>query len=123
MVKVSSFLIRIGLAFSFLYAAVDSFINPDSWTGFFPSVMRNLLAPNILLVVFALVEALLALWLISGIDTFYSAILSAVLLLGIIITNIGAFEIIFRDVTIFFAALALVALHYGEKFSRKSGYF
>lgn len=118
--KLSSFLIRVGLAFSFLYAVIDSFINPDAWIGFFPSVMRNFLAPNVLLVVFALVEALLALWLISGIDAFYSAIISALLLLGIIITNIGVFEIIFRDVTIFFAALALVALHYGEKFSKKS---
>lgn len=118
--KLPSFLIRIGLAFSFMYAAIDSFIHPDAWVGFFPVVMRNVIAPHILLIVFAVIEALLALWLISGVDAFYSASLSALLLFGIIVTNMRAFEIIFRDVAVFFAALALAVIQYGEKFSRKS---
>lgn len=107
--KLSSFLLRLGLAFSFAYAAADSFIKPDNWIGFFPLIIRNLMSPPLLLIAFALLQAGLALWLISGKAVFYSASLSALLLFGIIIVNFGQFEIIFRDVTILFAALALAA--------------
>lgn len=118
-IKLPSFLIRIGLAFSFMYAAIDSFRNPDAWIGFFPTAMRNIIPQNVLLTVFSIIEILLALWLISGIYSFYGASFSALILLGIITINIGALEIIFRDVTIFFAALALVVMEYEEKFLRK----
>lgn len=114
--KLSSFLLRLGLAFSFAYAAADSFINPDAWIGFFPLIIRNLMTPSLLLIAFALLQAGLALWLISGKAVFYSAIFSALILFGIIIVNLGQLEIIFRDVTILFAALALAAAEAKAKF-------
>ena len=54
----------------------------------------------------------LALWLLSGKYTFYAAILAAVTLLGIIFPNISDLDVIFRDVAIFFGAVALALLTY-----------
>ena len=36
-----SFLLRVGIAFSFLYAAAQSFLNPSNWVGFFPVWMQS----------------------------------------------------------------------------------
>lgn len=97
-------LLRVGLAFAFLYAAISAFITPSSWLGFLPSFLRT----TTILALFSIVEIIVALWLLSGKKVFYASILSVLMLLGIILFNLGALEIIFRDVTILLAALALV---------------
>ncbi len=110
--KLVSLLLRIGLAFVFLYVAVASFLAPDSWIGFFPAVFKNIFPQNLLLTGFSVYEILLGLWLLWGRYAFYSAPLAVLTLLGIIIPNLGALDIIFRDVGLLFAALALAALNY-----------
>lgn len=105
-----SFFLRFGIAFSFLYTAVSSFLSPNSWIGFFPMFLRDLIPANILLLIFSIFEIILALWLISNKAIFYASILSSFTLLGIIIFNFSSFDIVFRDVTILFAALALAFL-------------
>ena len=98
-----SFFLRFGIAFSFLYASISSFLNPNAWIGFFPLFLRNLIPSNILLLIFSIFEIILALWLISNKAIFYASILSSFVLLGIIIFNFNSFDIVFRDVTILFA--------------------
>lgn len=105
-----SFFLRFGIAFSFLYAAVSSFLNPNAWIGFFPIFLRNLIPVNILLILFSIFEIILGIWLISNKATFYASILASFALLGIIIFNFSSFDIVFRDVTILFAAIALAFL-------------
>ncbi len=112
--KSVSLLLRIGLAFAFLYAAIGSFLAPDSWIGFFPPFLRNIFPPNLLLVGFSVYEILLGLWLLWGGYAFYSASLAVLTLLGIIIPNLGALDIIFRDVGLLFAALGLAVLNYNK---------
>lgn len=107
-------LLRIGLAFVFLYAAIASFLAPDSWIGFFSPFLRNIFPPKLLLASFSVYEISLGLWLLWGRYAFYSASLATLTLLGIIIPNLGALDIIFRDISIFFTALALAALNYKE---------
>jgi len=110
-----SFLLRAGLATVFLYAAVSAFLNPQSWVGYFPAFITTLFSPNALLIAFSVYEIVLALWLMSGIRPMYAAITAAATLVAIIIGNLTLMDIVFRDVAIFFAALALAALHWNER--------
>ncbi|MEK7464257.1 MAG: hypothetical protein AAB617_00570 [Patescibacteria group bacterium] len=111
----SSFLLRIGLAFTFIYAAVGSFLEPNSWIGFFPVWLRNLAPENILLTGFSVYELVLSAWLLSGYKILITSVLSAITIFGVIIFNLGAMDIIFRDVAILFAALALLFLNLESK--------
>ncbi len=105
-----SFFLRVGLAIVFLYAAVAAFLDPNSWIGFLPSPLRAMLPAQALLTAFSIYEIILALWLLSGKKTYYAAILSGLTMLAIIVFNMGALDIIFRDVAILFMALALATL-------------
>lgn len=109
--KLVSFLLRTGLAVVFLYAAIASFLSPDSWVGFFPMWLRDVLPEAFLLTAFSLYECVLGLWLISGWRPIPAALLAAFTLLGVVIVNIGAFDIVFRDVALVGMALALAVLH------------
>lgn len=92
----------------FLYAAVAATLEPTAWVGFFPQFLRALIPDKILLTLFALYELGLGLLVLSGRKTFYAGLLASATLLAIIITNITLLDIVFRDIAIFFAALALV---------------
>ena len=106
----ASLFLRVGIAFALFYASVFSFVNPSSWIGFFPSFLTSSIPSEILLPAFSVYEAFLGLWLFSNKKIFYTAILSAATMLGIVIFNLGVMEIVFRDVAIFFMAIALAAL-------------
>lgn len=112
--KLVSLLLRIGLASVLLYAAVDSFVNPLEWVGFFPAWMRAIVDGNVLLWFFSLYELTLGIWLLSGKMMRYAGLLSAATFTGIVVANLGAFDLVFRDVTMVFSALALAALHWEQ---------
>lgn len=109
--KLVSLFLRLGLAFVFLYAAGASFFDPNSWSGFFPQFLQNIFPRALLLAGFSIFEIVLGLWLLSGWRIFYAAVFAVLALLGIIIPNLGAFDIIFRDVAILTSAVALAVLH------------
>lgn len=106
-----SILLRVGLVLVFLYAAVDSFLEPLVWQSYLPGFLTDLVPAKQLLVVFSVYEIILSVWLISSRAIFYAALLSALTLFGILITNLAALVITFRDIGLLFAALALAALH------------
>ncbi len=106
------FFLRVGLALVFLYAAIASFLNPGAWEAYIPSFVGVIVPISLFLMLFSLYEIVLALWLLSGKYTFYAAVLAAVTLLGIIFPNITDLDVIFRDVAIFFGAVALALLSY-----------
>jgi len=111
---VVSLLLRVGVAFSFLYAAVQSFRDPTSWIGFFPVFAQDLAEKTIgleqMLAVFSIVEIAVAIWLLSGWRGLQGGLVAAAMLGGIVATNLGAFDIVFRDVPIVFGALAYAVL-------------
>ena len=111
----AAWLLRLGLAFSFFYVASASFQNPTSWIGFFPQFLRDLAPAETLLTGFSIYEIILGLWLLAGKKLVYSSWLAAATLFGIVVFNWGAMEIVFRDVSLGLAALALAALHYPFK--------
>jgi uncharacterized membrane protein YphA (DoxX/SURF4 family) len=98
--------IQIGLAFSFVYAAVGGFSKPENWIGWFPRGVRGLFpfGDNGLLILFGIVEMLIALWLVSGWKLEISAFVAAAFFFGITIANWSSMDIVFRDI-----ALGLVA--------------
>ena len=110
-----SFLLRVGLALVFLYAAVSSFLNPLAWVGFFPILFRNFIPESVLLFSFSIYEILLALWLFSSWKAFYAAIVSGLTLLVVILGNLGALDVIFRDISILFMAAALAVIYWENK--------
>ena len=109
--KIAIILLRLGLAFVFFYAAIASFISPDSWVGFFPIFIRNILPAQFLLIAFSFYELVLGFWLLSGKWAVISAALAAASLLGIVVFNFGVMDIVFRDIGLFIAASALLFLH------------
>ena len=109
-VDIASWLIRIGLALVFLYAGISSLQHPLEWVGFLPTFMTKVIAATMLIKFFALYELVLVLWLISGKWLHYCAILCALTLFGIVLTNPGQLITTFRDIGLAFMALALIFL-------------
>ena len=64
--KISLILLRLGIAFSFFYAAIASFLNPTDWFGFFPTFLRDFFGANLVLIAFGFYELILGFWVISG---------------------------------------------------------
>ncbi len=109
--ETSELLLRLGLAFSFLYPAISAIKDPYSWIGYFPAVMTDFVAPHqlILLHSFGLLEVALALWVLLGRNVRIPALIMAAMLLSIVALNTGQLAVLFRDLTIAFAALALAS--------------
>lgn len=112
--KLVVLLLRIGLASVYLYAGIASILSPNDWIAFLPSFMSIFAPATTALLLIAISQIILALWLISGIKTFYAAIVAGVMILGIIVFNLNALIVTFRDFTIFFSAIALAVGTYKE---------
>lgn len=103
-------LLRIGLATMFLYAAISSFLQPNEWLGFLPGFVLAVFDGELVLKFFSVIEIVVATWLLSGVYTRYAALLAGVMLLGITISNLSLLAISFRDIGLAMAAFALALL-------------
>jgi hypothetical protein len=110
--KAVHFFLRLSIATVFLYAAIAATLEPFNWIGFIPQALYHIAPPEMLLRIFSLYQLLLVLWILSGWKSFFSSLLAAATLLGIIVANIGDIDILFRDFAIFFAAIALAVESY-----------
>ncbi len=102
--------LRLGLAFVFIYVAVSAFFYPEIWIGFLPNFLGNSVTKGYFLLAHDIFGVGLGLWLLSGKKTFYAAVVASVILAAIVLTNLGSLLIVFRDVGLFFAAVALAVL-------------
>ena len=100
------FFLRIGITFVFFYAGIATFLNPNDWSGFIPSI-GNFITGAILLNIHSVVNIFLGLWLLSNRKIFYACIVSGVVMFFIIAFNIGVFDIVFRDIAILASIIAL----------------
>jgi len=107
-------ILRIGLAFAFLYPPLDAIVDPYTWLGYFPTWMHGYVPDMVLLHSFGAVEIIIALWLLSGWKIFWPACLAGLMLLAIVLFDSGGggFEILFRDLSIASIALALAVSHF-----------
>ncbi len=112
--RLVNILLRLSVASVFFYAGLASLLDPYSWMGYLPPVLRSMFPENLLLMFFSVYELALAVWVLSGWKTFVSASLAALTLLIIISVNYAQMDILFRDLAIFFAAGALIAGSYSN---------
>jgi hypothetical protein len=94
-------LLRLGVAFAFLYPPIAALSDPDSWYGYFPRFIQSLpLSESVLLHGFGIIEIVIALWILSGKNILIPSTLATLMLLGIVAFNIPLMDVVFRDLSI-----------------------
>jgi uncharacterized membrane protein YphA (DoxX/SURF4 family) len=112
---IADWVLRIGVAFAFLYPPFNALGDPNSWIGYFPSFVHGIVPDMLLLHAFGIIEVVLALWILSGKYIFWPAAIATVMLVVIVAFNLPGFQVLFRDLTIAAAALALALMHWPHK--------
>lgn len=108
MSKTSNLLLRLALSFAFLYPAYGFWTNSNDWIGYIPAFVKNVgLAQDVLLMLIAGFHLVLALWILSGWRTFLPSLVAALFLLSVVYFNFNQLDILFRDISLALAALAL----------------
>jgi len=113
--KLALFLLRLGIASVFLYAAIAATLEPSNWVGYLPQFLRGIFPAETLLRLFSAYQVVLSLWLLWGKKLLYPSVLSVLTFIAIIIANIGSLDIVFRDIAILFAALSLAVVSKDSK--------
>ncbi|HSX15247.1 MAG TPA: DoxX family membrane protein [Candidatus Saccharimonadales bacterium] len=102
--------LRLGLAFVFAYAGVDTLREPLAWSGYLPHFLTSgaqLGTVETMMRLFAVFELGLAAWLVAGVYLRYAALVAAGLLGGIVVFNPDTLIVTFRDVGLCLMAVAL----------------
>jgi uncharacterized membrane protein YphA (DoxX/SURF4 family) len=115
--KTANLILRLGVAFAFLYPPINAIFDPYTWIGYLPHFARSIahiggVSDIVLLHAFGLLEVIIALWILSGKKIFLPSLAATGILLVIVGLNLQDFQIIFRDVSIAAAALALSVADY-----------
>lgn len=107
---IPSISLRIGLSFVYIYAAF--FISWDVKTGakYVPAFVTSIIPLQTFLILFGVFEIFLSIWLLSGKFKLYSALTSAAFLIVITGLNYSYFDVLFRNIALIAASLALAAL-------------
>lgn len=113
--KLALFLLRLGIASVFLYAAIAATLEPSNWIGYLPQFLRSIFPAETLLRLFSAYQVVLSLWLLWGKKIFWASLLSILTFIAIITVNIGSLDIVFRDIAILFAALSLAVVSRDSK--------
>jgi len=116
--RTAGIILRIGVAFAFLYPPINALTNPSDWIGYFPHFTRGIVPDEVLLHGFGIVEVIIALWILSGWKIFWPATLATLMLLAIVVFNMNNFVVIFRDLSIaaVSASLAIQSLPQSFRF-------
>ncbi|GAC1391409.1 MAG: hypothetical protein NVSMB46_03860 [Candidatus Saccharimonadales bacterium] len=109
-IKIAELMLRIGLAVIFIYASISAFKIPNAWISYIPDFTTHLIPAKVSLDIISVVQLILAVVLLSGRWLKYAAIVSMMLLIGITVFNLNTLLITFRDIGLFFAAVALYFL-------------
>lgn len=111
-----SLLLRTGVAFALIYPAVSGFITPNSWIGFFPPFIRDIVGSDDALTytlhTFGIVEVIVGFWILIGKHIFIPSVIATVMLFLIVVFNIALLDILFRDIPIMLMSMALAFMHW-----------
>ena len=105
-------LLRLGVAFAFLYPPLNALADPDAWIGYFPAFVKGYVPDLTLLYAFGVLEVVIALWILSGWRIFWPSIVAAGMLFGIVVFNMPNFQVLFRDLSIAAMAFSLAVKSY-----------
>lgn len=104
--------LRIGLAFAFLYPPLNAIFDPNAWIGYFPQFLRGFVDDLVLLHAFGVVEVIIALWILWGKKLFLPCAAAFLLLVAIVTMDYQEFQVVFRDLSIAAIALYLAVKNY-----------
>jgi hypothetical protein len=104
----STWWLRLGLAFAFGYASIATLLAPEEFSAYVPSFLPAW-ATHVALRCFAAYEVGLAVAFLSGRHIHAASLLAAATLIAILAFNLDAFDVLFRNVAIASAALALAS--------------
>ena len=108
MSRTSTLLLRLALAFAFLYPAYGFWKHPSEWVGYVPSFVHNFgLSESMLAFAFLAVHLIIGVWILSGWKIFIPSIVAAAFLGSVVYFNLNQMDVLFRDVSLAFVALAL----------------
>ncbi len=107
-------LMRLAVAFSFIYPAVSAWFDPYAWIGYFPGFLLDLAGANaeLMLHAWGIFEILLALWILFGKKVYVPSAIAALALIAVVVANPGQFPVLFRDLSIALAAASLALINY-----------
>ena len=110
--KIIEKVLRVGVAFSFIYPPISAFFNPYAWVGYFPSFLidQNVIESMTLLHLFGIAELCIGLWILFGKRIFIPGAMASVFLLLIIVLNLSQIDVLFRDIPILLMALLLCSI-------------
>ena len=114
MSKTPSLLLRLALAFAFLYPAYGFWKHADAWIGYIPAFVKNAtilthigVSQDVLLLLIAVFHVAIAIWILSGWRILIPSCVIALFLLSIVYFNQNQLDVLFRDISLAFVALAL----------------
>lgn len=108
--------LRLAIATAFIYPPIAAYIDPNSWIGYFPHFVQALPINTLyLLHGFGAIEILIGILVLFMKRPFLGSAGAALILLVIVLLNLSQFDVLFRDVSILFAACALAMLHLPKK--------
>ncbi len=110
----STHILQFGLAFVFIYAAIQIFLNPEGFVHYTPEIIFKFMSLEVFMYTFATFEILLSLWIISGKKMIYSSLIAASIMALVIVFNLDLFIVLFRNVAIMCCALALAGISHDE---------
>jgi hypothetical protein len=111
----ASWALRLGLAFVFVYAALDALREPAAWSAYDPQFLTVHVPATMLLDGTSIGQIGLAMALLWRKTAPYAAGLALIGLLVIGLTNLGALLIVFRDFGLAFMALGLTFLDWPQR--------
>ena len=108
MSRTSSLLLRLAIALAFLYPAYGFWKHPDIWVGYIPTFVKNFwLSQDVFILLLAGIHLIIALWILSGWKIFIPSLVAALFLASVVYFNWGQLDVLFRDISLALAALAL----------------
>lgn len=112
----ATFFLKLGIAFAFIYAGVSGLVTPLNWTGYFPESLRSVINSQTLILIWSIAEIALGIWIFSEHMLGLSSAIATVALIVVVLFNIPQMDILFRDISLAFAALALsIEAHNAEE--------
>jgi uncharacterized membrane protein YphA (DoxX/SURF4 family) len=113
--KTADILLRLSVAFAFLYPPINAVSDPEAWVGYLPPFVGSVVDPVLALHIFGIVEVGIALWILSGKKIWLPSLAAAAALVGIVVFNVPEFQVLFRDLSLAAAALALAITRWPKK--------
>ena len=109
-------LLRIGVAFVFLYPPIAAIGSPLEWNSYMPDFLSLFPVKQfVLLHIAGVVEIIIALWILSGRQIFVPSVVASLFLFVFTIANLDQFEIVFRNIAILTMTVSLSIWSYDSK--------